>query len=208
MDREAWKFPAEVNKALGNKKPPFILEISGKINREMADKAINSLLGIKSTEPLLIVFNSGGGDIESGLRLISHINMLTVPIVSLAMGKVGSMALVIYLTMPKKTRFALPGSVFLAHVANGRPGVSGQINIKEEKLRGLDFDQASRLFKFQWDSLVEHDKTTRKIIADALGDEITYGGITISLHEFLLYDHWITAKIAKEIGIVRKIAIP
>ncbi|MBU1083171.1 ATP-dependent Clp protease proteolytic subunit [Patescibacteria group bacterium] len=207
MDREAWQLPPAVIEALGHKEP-FILSIDNTIDRKMVQERITSILTIKSTEPLLLMFNSGGGEIESGLLLISYLKMLKVPIVSLAVGKVGSMALVIYLSMPQKTRFAVPGSTFLAHAASGGPGVSGQINIEEEKLRGLDFKQASRLFKFQWDSLIDHDKTTRKIIADALGDTIKYGGKKISLHEFLLYDHWITAKIAEEIGIVSEIVMP
>lgn len=204
MDYNAWKLPEVVQKALKHK-PPFILNITDRIDQKMVDRLLRDLSGIKDGEPLLLWFNSPGGDIQSGRLLISHLNMLKVPIVSLAAGAVDSMALIIYLSIPKKTRFALPGSTFLAHFASSRPGSFGQVDIDGRRIAGLKKKAAMRLASLRWDQAIESDKFIRGVVRDTLGKHITVDGVTISVEEFMSYDQNIPAEVAMKIGIVNKI---
>ena len=206
MDYEAWTFPEAVQKALGNK-PPFILNIAEgrKIDQELVSRRIADLKRIRNECPLLLLFDSPGGDVESGRLLIAHLEMLKVPIVSLAVGPVNSMALVIYLSMPKKTRFALPGSTFLAHFASSQPGFYGQVGVKAKEIAGLEKDAAMRLFSFQWDQAIRSDAMLRDAIKDSLGKHVTWKGVTISVDEFMSYDKSIPVEMAWKMGFVSKI---
>jgi len=204
QDPRAWKLPDQIIKILKGREPYFV-RISGRIDSSMIEGVIEAISQITLQHALVLVFDSSGGEIQAGKLLISHLKLLQVPVIALAAGKVGSMALVIYLQIPKANRFALVGSTFLAHFVSGGPGVRGQIDINDT-MSGLDFESARIIFEAKWHKLVALNTEIKKEIKSQIGDEVKIiGKKRITTDRLMASEEWLPEDTARAIGIVGKI---
>lgn len=196
--------PDEIT-ALFKGQDPLVLEIFGLINQMTIDSKIEDLSFIRAGQPLLMLFNSSGGS-SAGRILINCIHLLKVPVIALAIGQVGSMALMVYLSVPKEHRFALPSATFVAHYGKGATQLNGPIDLKNQTINNLDQEEAIRLFKLSWRNIEETEKELRTSLIAVMGETIDIDGDeSISIDEFLRYDIAILAKLAKKIGLVHQI---
>ena len=203
FEPRAWNLSKEVEAALGGK-PPLVIDIFGEINNEMIDPRLERLYSIRPDQSLLLLINSPGGAM-GGLKLAAAIHQLKMPVVALAIGAVYSMALSIYLSVPKKHRFALKGATFLAHCRRGGFDLAGVIDLEQGKIRNLTKAETMRLVGLVWDDMMKFEKELIKELTHAIGDPITLGGESVSIEELLRYEVPLSAGIAKRLGLVHRV---
>lgn len=207
FDLGAWKIPEEIQAILSDRKPVSV-DIFGSIDKDMVIERMQQLYSIKPSEALLLLVDSGGGKMVAGIPLAACIRQLKVPVIALAVGRVYSMALGIYLSVPKQHRFALEGSTFLAHCSKGGPHVNGQVDLDEDRIQGLTKEQAHRKLELKWNYSMDTEQLLRKMLIAEIGNELVIAkdsdekNITISIDEFLRYDTYISAYQAEKLGIV------
>jgi len=204
FDLGAWKLPDEIT-TLFKGQEPLILEIFGPINQMAIDHWIDNLSLVRVGQPLLMLFNSSGGS-SAGRILINCIHLLKVPVIALAVGQVSSMALMVYLSVPKEHRFSLPSATFVAHRGKGATQLNGSIDLKNQTINNLDQEEAIRLLGLSWRNIEEAEEELHTSLIAVMGETIDIGGDEpISIDEFLRYDIAISAELAQKIGFVHQI---
>lgn len=156
------------------------LLISGEINKDTADRFAREILVLDSTseEPIVVYINSPGGDVDAGFAIYDMIRYVNSPVKIVGMGLVASAAALIYLSVPKERRFALPNSTYLIHQPlSEMKGVAIDISIYADKIA---------ILRKKLDSL----------IAEATGNPID------KVADDTERDYWLTSEEAKEYGIV------
>lgn len=101
-----------------------IVQISGPVESEMADKAIKQLLALESANPdapVYLYINSPGGEITSGFSIYDTARFIKPEVYTLVTGLAASMGSLIALCAKKSNRLAFPNSRFLIH----QPLISG-----------------------------------------------------------------------------------
>lgn len=96
------------------------------IDNESAKEAIRQLWYLELTDPgkpILMVINSPGGSVDSGLAIWDQVKMITSPVTTLVTGLAASMGSVLSLCAAPKRRFATPNARILIH----QPRISGAI---------------------------------------------------------------------------------
>lgn len=171
------------NDFLGKVSSSRTLYLSKEISKERYRELFHQLnsLESKSHDPILLLIDCGGGESESALEIIALMKRIRekgVPLMTLAVGGVGSAAVPIFLAGTPGLRFSLKNTRFLLH----------------ETVRGGAFDD---LEDFE-DFFQEVDKVESSF------DEIHAELMGISLEKFKelsSYEHWMSAKKALKYGI-------
>lgn len=153
------------------------------IDNESADEVIRQLWFLELTEPgapILIVINSPGGSIDSGLAIWDQVKMISSPVTTLITGLAASMGSILSLCAAPKRRFATPNARIMIH----QPSIGGVI-------RGQATDleiQAKEILKTRAalvDLYVQATGKTAKVIDHAIDR-----------------DSWMTAQEALEFGLL------
>lgn len=100
--------------------------ISDAIDNNSAKAAIRQLWYLELLDPgkpILLVINSPGGAVDSGLAIWDQVQMISSPVATLITGLAASMGSVLSLCAAPKMRFATPNSRILLH----QPRLSGAI---------------------------------------------------------------------------------
>ncbi len=160
------------------------LFISGEINHELAEQAVNKLLVLESDDkkkPILVLIDSPGGDVDAGFAIYDMIRFVSPPVYLLGMGLIASAAALILLTGNPEKRVGLPNSRFLIHQPlTGLRGVATDIEIHAKEI----------------------EKTKEKLnrlIADSTGQP--FEKVCIDTDR----DYWMNAKEALEYGLISRI---
>lgn len=135
---------------------------------------------INPGKPILFVINSPGGSVDSGFAIWDQINMISSPVVTLVTGLAASMGSLLSLVAPKGKRLATSNARIMIH----QPLIGGVI-------RGQATDleiQAKEMLK------------TRSMIVDIYSDAT--GKDAKVIEKAIDRDNWMTAKEAKEFGLV------
>lgn len=129
------------------------ISISGEINDESAidftDKILE--LNIESCEPITILINSPGGEINSGLLMYDAIVGSKAPIRMICRGKAYSMGAVLFACASK--RYMLPNSELMLH----QPMLGGRVSGNASSIKSIS------------DSMLETKKKLNSLLARHTG---------------------------------------
>lgn len=163
-----------------------IIQISGAVESEMAEKVCRQLLAMESAHPeapIYLYINSPGGEITSGFSIYDTARFIKPDIYTVVTGLAASMGSLIALCAEKKNRLAFPNSRFLIH----QPLISGV-------LRGT----AADIEIHAKDILLIKEKINR-LYAEECGK--TYDEVKAITDR----DKWLDANEALNFGLINKI---
>lgn len=125
------------------------VSISGEINEESAvdftDKILD--LNLESNEPITVLINSNGGEINSGLLMYDAIVGSKAPIRMICRGKAYSMGAVLFAYA--KERYMLPNSELMLH----QPMLGGKVSGNASSIKSIS------------DSMLETKKKINKLLS-------------------------------------------
>lgn len=111
--------------------------LSGEVDKEMAEKVVSRLLLLESQsdEPVRVLIDSPGGDVDAGYAIFDMVRFVKPPVYMIGMGLVASAAALILLAAPKERRIGLPNSHYLIHQPlSGLRGVATDIEIHAKEI--------------------------------------------------------------------------
>jgi ATP-dependent Clp protease protease subunit len=114
--------------------------LSGEVDKALAEKVIRQLLILEaeSDEPIKIMIDSPGGDVDAGYAIFDMIRFVKPKVITVGMGLVASAGALILLASPKDDRVGLPNSHYLIHQPlSGIRGVATEIEIHAQELEKL-----------------------------------------------------------------------
>ncbi len=170
----------QLSRALFDARKVFIV---GEIDKEIALKTCATLHAMAhvSDDPITIILSSPGGHVESGDMIHDTIKFIKPNVRILASGWAASAGALIYVAAEKKNRFSTPNTRFLLHQPSG--GVVGDAT-------NIDI---------QAKQIVIMRSRLNQIFADATGQKIE------KIEADMDRDYWMSAKEAKDYGLVNKI---
>ena len=157
--------------------------IYGGITQELAQKVCTQLVALAaaSDEDIRVYVNSPGGHVESGDSIHDMIKFIKPKVWIIGTGWVASAGALIYVSVPKERRLALPNTRFLLHQPSG--GTRGMVSDIEIQAR----------------EIIKMNERLNQIFADATGQPVE------RIAKDTDRDFWIPAKDAIEYGLVGKI---
>lgn len=111
--------------------------IYGGITQELAQKVCTQLVALAaaSDEDIRIYVNSPGGHVESGDSIHDMIKFIKPKVWIIGTGWVASAGALIYVSVPKERRIALPNTRFLLHQpSGGTRGMASDIEIQAREI--------------------------------------------------------------------------
>lgn len=160
-----------------------IVLLFGPIDKVLAQKIIAQLLYLDtlSSDAILLIINSPGGDADAGFAILDIIRSLKSPVKTLANGIAASAATVVLLASKKENRFATKNARLLIHQpSTGTQGTASDIEIQAKAIRELR-------------------KVGSQLIADQTGK--SFDQVEKDIHR----DYWMNAEEAKTYGLVNKL---
>jgi ATP-dependent Clp protease protease subunit len=135
----------------------------------------------EATKPVTVLVNSPGGSADAGFAMYDLLRWTSVPIRTVANGLVASAAVLVFLAAPKGSRLCLPNSRFMLH----QPSTiaRGQVT---------DIDIAAR-------QIIALKRRYNGIVSEVTGKPIE------QVESDADRDFWLSAKEAKEYGLVDRI---
>jgi ATP-dependent Clp protease, protease subunit len=154
------------------------LIISGGIDQQLVSSVIGQLLAMssESDEPINLFVNSQGGHVESGDTIHDIIRFIKPRVRMIGTGWVASAGALIYVSVPREDRYALPNTRFLLHQpAGGAGGTAADIAIEAHEIIRMR-ERINRIFARQTGQPLERieSDTHRNFWLDA-SSAIEYG---------------------------------
>lgn len=140
--------------------------ISGEINQRIAERVTAQLLALAAEDakaPITIYINSQGGHVEAGDTIHDMIRFVTPPVRIVGTGWVASAGALIFVSVPRESRYCLPNTRFLLHQpAGGAGGTAADIAIEAKEIVRMR-DRLNRIFARETGQTLERieDDTTR-----------------------------------------------
>lgn len=156
------------------------------VDSDTSKEVIRKLWYLELTQPgkpILLVINSPGGSVDSGLAIVDQVQMITSPVTTLITGLAASMGSILSLCAAKGKRFATPNCRIMIH----QPSIGGVI-------RGQATDleiQAKEIIKTR-NALIE-------IYVRATGKDFK------TIEKAIDRDTWMSAEEALEFGLLDKV---
>ena len=161
-----------------------IIFLGGPVNDDAANIVIAQLLFLESQDPkkeIKLYINSPGGSVTAGLAIYDTIQYLKCDVATICIGIAGSMAAVLLAAGQKDKRFVLQNSEVLIHqIMGGAEGQATEIEIAAKQIIKLKNKLNAILSKHTGQDLARIEQDSDR-------------------------DFWMSAKEAKEYGIVDKI---
>lgn len=160
-----------------------IVIINGEITQDLVGRVAGELLALasESDEPITLFIHSQGGHVDSGHAIYDAIRFIDARVRMVGNGWVASAGALIYVSVPLEDRYCLPNTRFLLHQPSG--GVQGS---------GSDI-------AIEAEEIVKMRQRLNKILAEATGQPLE------RVQEDTQRNFWLTAKEAKEYGLVGSI---
>ena len=161
-----------------------IIFLSGEINNEMADVAVEQLLFLEAEDPdkdIMLYINSPGGLVTAGMAIYDTMNYIKAPVSTIVIGMAASMAAVLLAAGTKGKRVALPNAEIMIHQPLG--GAQGQAT-----------DIA-----IQAEQILKSKKKINRILADCTGKSEEQIAADVER------DHYLSADEALEYGLIDNI---
>jgi ATP-dependent Clp protease, protease subunit len=122
--------------------------ISGEINQKLAERVTAQLttMAAESFEPITLYLNSQGGHVESGDTIHDMIRFIGPRVRMVGTGWVASAGALIYVSVPREDRYALPNTRFMLHQpAGGLQGTAADISIEAQEILKMR-ERINRIF--------------------------------------------------------------
>jgi ATP-dependent Clp protease protease subunit len=152
--------------------------LSGQVNKELAERVVRQflLLEAKSSEPIKVMIDSPGGDVDAGYAIFDMARFVKPDVWMIGMGLVASAGALILLAAPKERRVAFPNSHYLIHQPlSGLRGVATEIEIHARELEKTR-DRLNRLIAEETGQPLERVvKDTDRDYWMGAEDAVTYG---------------------------------
>lgn len=157
--------------------------IYGGITQELAHKVCAQLVALAaaSDDDIRIFVNSPGGHVESGDSIHDMIKFIKPKVWIIGTGWVASAGALIYVSVPKERRLALPNTRFLLHQPSG--GTRGMVSDIEIQAR----------------EIIKMNERLNKIFSLATGQPVE------KIAKDTDRDYWLSCEDALEYGLVSKI---
>ena len=113
------------------------LVISGGIDQKLVSNVMGQLLAMAAAgdDPITIFINSQGGHVESGDTIHDVIRFIKPRVRIIGTGWVASAGALIYVSVPREDRYALPNTRFLLHQpAGGSQGMAADVAIEAQEI--------------------------------------------------------------------------
>ena len=179
-ERKANSFEAKLDQFLLKKRRLFL---SSAVTDESTKDLIKRLWYLEFLapgKPILLVINSPGGSVDSGLAVWDQIQMISSPVTTLVTGLAASMGSILSLAAEPKKRFATPHARIMIH----QPLIQGVIQGQATDLE----IQAKEIIK------------TRNAIIDLYAEAT--GKDKALLERTIDRDTWMSAQEAKDFGLL------
>ena len=164
-----------------------IIIIGTPINDQIANLVVAQMLFLSSEDPerdINVYINSPGGVVYSGLAIYDTMQFVQSPIATICVGLAASMGSVLLAAGTPERRAALPNSRIMLHQpSGGSQGTAADIEIQAREILWLK----QRLYE---------------ILADHTGQEVK------QLIEDSERDYWLSAREAKEYGLIDNVLEP
>jgi ATP-dependent Clp protease, protease subunit len=137
------------------------LIISGEINQKLVSHVMGQLLAMAAAgdDPITIFINSQGGHVESGDTIHDVIRFLKPRIRMVGTGWVASAGALIYVSVPREDRYALPNTRFLLHQpAGGTRGMAADVEIEAREILRMR-ERINRIFARETGQSLERIET-------------------------------------------------
>ncbi|MDD7732659.1 MAG: ATP-dependent Clp endopeptidase proteolytic subunit ClpP [Firmicutes bacterium] len=158
-----------------------IIFVTGPIETNMANLIVAQLLYLESKDPskdIQLYINSPGGEVTAGLAIYDTMNYIKSDVSTICVGMAASMGAVLLAAGEKGKRFALPNSDVMIHQpSGGAQGMASDVEITVKKI-------------------LETKKILNKILSDRTGQPLK------KVERDTDRDRWLTAKEAKEYGLI------
>ena len=158
-----------------------IIFVTGPIETNMANLIVAQLLYLESKDPskdIQLYINSPGGEVTAGLAIYDTMNYIKSDVSTICVGMAASMGAVLLAAGEKGKRFALPNSDVMIHLpSGGAQGMASDVEITVKKI-------------------LETKKILNKILSDRTGQPLK------KVERDTDRDRWLTAKEAKEYGLI------
>jgi ATP-dependent Clp protease protease subunit len=122
--------------------------VSGEITQRVAANVMSQLLALsaESDDVITLYLNSQGGHVEAGDTIHDMIRFIAPPVRIVGTGWVASAGALIYVSVPRESRFCLPNTRFLLHQpAGGAGGSASDIEIEAKEILRMR-DRLNRIF--------------------------------------------------------------
>ncbi len=124
------------------------LIISGEIDQKLVSHVMGQLLAMAAAgdDPITIYINSQGGHVESGDTIHDVIRFVRPRVRMVGTGWVASAGALIYVSVPREDRYALPNTRFLLHQpAGGTRGMASDVEIEAREILRMR-ERINRIF--------------------------------------------------------------
>lgn len=139
--------------------------ISGEITQRVAAGVMAQLLALasESSDDITVFINSQGGHVEAGDTIHDMLRFLSPRVRVVGTGWVASIAVLIYVAVPRGDRYCLPNTRFLLHQpAGGAGGSASDIEIEAREILKVR-DRLNRVFAEQTGQPLERiEEDTRR----------------------------------------------
>ncbi len=143
VDRKIW-FVGEVDENI----------INSVVYNIMRYNTLDKGIPVEKRKPILLYISSPGGDITSGLALVSAIETSKTPVYTISLGDACSMGLIISIVGHK--RFSMPNAVYLMH--DGSTGIIDSMGKARDRIEFDAKDLAERMKSI----ILNHTSLTKK----------------------------------------------
>ena len=158
--------------------------LSGEVNKPLAERVVRQLLLLEaeSSDPIKVMIDSPGGDVDAGFAVFDMIRFVNAPVYTIGMGLVASAGALILLASPKERRIGLPNSHYLIHQPlSGIRGVATEIEIHAAEIEKLRVK-------------------LNKLIADETGQKLA------QVEKDTDRDYWMSSDEAVKYGLLSRVA--
>jgi ATP-dependent protease ClpP protease subunit len=174
--------------------------LSGEMNNESMGEVGSRLitLQMRSSDPITLLIDSGGGSIDAALRLCDIITrVMTAPVKGVALGMCGSAATFVMLHCNE--RLSTPYSRFLIH-----SGTRSKISIPINQTTSENLEQLLKDVKTTEEMVIQlyMERLTPSWVIPLTEDEKRQRVLRLIARGDQRFDEWMSAEEAVEIGLV------